>query len=380
MKIGIIIGTRPEIIRMAPIIKELEKRNTPFSLIHTGQHYDDNMSRQFFKELELKEPDYAHKIKSDDSEEIFAEMIIYLKSIIRKETYNAIIVQGDTNSALAGALVAIKNQIPIIHIEAGNRCYDFRKPEEVNRILIDNISSLLFTQSEITKRFPLLENIPEKFVFNVGNTVVDTAMRYRRIAKEKSDRYKKNKLKDYVLVTLHRAETVDKKEHLTEFIQALKKISKEKPIIFTIHPRTKRRLNELSLFDEINTAENISTIGPISYFDFLALLDESILLLTDSGGALKEASAYKVPCVLYAETWPDHEGKDKFWKLSEYNQNRVFNLFKEMTTTEYSKKLTHLKCPFGEGDTAEKIVNITLDNLKKKSLNIPIRPITSTEL
>jgi len=300
--IMLIFGTRPEIIKLSPIIRELEKRKENYILLHTGQHYSYEMDKIFFEELELPEPDYKLDIgvKAKTHAEQTGLMLIEIEKILIKEKPKIIIVQGDTNTTLAGALSARKlNSIKIAHVEAGLRSYNWEMPEEINRIIVDHISDILFTPTEKAKENLLREGIPENKIYLVGNTISDAVYQNLEIAKRKSKilenlRIKKDK---YFLLTLHRAENVDHKDRLENILEGIKFVKEsfpEYPIVFPIHPRTKNRIKEFRLEEYLR---DLLVIDPVGYLDFLMLEANARLILTDSGGVQEEACILKVPCV-----------------------------------------------------------------------------------
>jgi len=300
--IVLIFGTRPEIIKLSPIIRELEKRNEDYILLHTGQHYSYEMDRIFFEELELPEPDYKLDIglKAKTHAEQTGLMLIEIEKILLKEKPKITIVQGDTNTALAGALSARKlNSIKIAHVEAGLRSYNWEMPEEINRIVVDHISDISFAPTEKAKENLLKEGIPENKIYVVGNTISDAAYQNLEIAKRKSKILEKLEVKKdrYFLLTLHRAENVDHKDRLVnilEGIRLVKEVFPEYHIVFPIHPRTKNRIRKFGLEEYL---KGLLVIDPIGYLDFLMLEANARLISTDSGGVQEEACILKVPCV-----------------------------------------------------------------------------------
>jgi len=298
----LIFGTRPEIIKLSPIIREFENKGKDFMLIHTGQHYSYEMDRILFEELELPEPDYKLNIglKTKTHAEQVGLMLIEIEKILLKEKPKIVIVQGDTNTTLAGALSARKlNSIKIAHVEAGLRSHNWEMPEEINRVIVDHISDILFAPTEKAKENLLREGIPENKIYLVGNTISDAVYQNLEIARGKSKilenlRIKKNK---YFLLTLHRAENVDHKDRLINILKGIKLVKENFPeynIVFPIHPRTKNRVKEFRLEEYL---KELLVIDPLGYLDFIMLEANARLILTDSGGVQEEACILKVPCV-----------------------------------------------------------------------------------
>jgi len=306
MKIVTIVGARPQFIKMAVVSRAIKnnnlnnKDNINEVRVHTGQHYDKNMSDIFFEELDIPKPDYNLNIGSSSHGKQTGEMLIKIEEVILKEEPDYVMVYGDTNSTLAGALVASKLHIPVIHIEAGLRSFNMNMPEEQNRILTDHISTFLFCPTESA-----VENLNKENIFdgkqlsrkkitvaNSGDVMFDAINYYKEIAKH-------NKLsifssldipKNYLLATVHRAENTDNKEKLINIFHALSKI--DTTIVLSLHPRTKKYISDYG----IKISDNIKLIEPIGYLDMICLEDNAKGIITDSGGVQKEAYFLKVPC------------------------------------------------------------------------------------
>jgi len=299
---ALILGTRPEIIKLSPIIRELENKNESYILIHTGQHYSYEMDRIFFEELELPEPYYKLNIglEAKTQAEQTGLMLIEIEKVLLKEKPRIVFVQGDTNTTLAGALSARKlNFIKIAHVEAGLRSNNWEMPEEINRIVVDHISDILFAPTEKAKENLLKEGIPENKIYVVGNTISDAIYQNLEIAKRKSEILEKLGLeKDgYFLLTLHRMENVDHRDRLENILKEIKLVKENFPeydIVFPIHPRTKNRIKEFGLGEYL---KGLLVKDPVGYLDFLMLEANARLILTDSGGVQEEACISKVPCV-----------------------------------------------------------------------------------
>lgn len=297
LKIAIILGTRPEIIKMSPIIRECEKLNLDYYVLHTGQHYSFEMDKIFFKDLQLPTPRYNLDVGSGLHGEQTAKMLSGIEKILVKDTPDVVLVQGDTNTVLAGALAASKLHIKIGHIEAGLRSFDRTMPEEINRVVADHISDYLFAPTENSKKYLLAEGIPEEKIFVTGNTVVDAVYQNLEISRQiKKTLFELNlKEGDYFLTTVHRAENTDKKERLSHILSGFAQIYKEfrLPIIFPAHPRTVKMINQFGL----EIPEGTEVISPMGYLDFLQLESGAKLILTDSGGLQEEACILGVSCI-----------------------------------------------------------------------------------
>ena len=363
MKLSIILGTRPEIIKLSPIIRALEKTNVDWHIIHTNQHYSENMDKIFFKELNLPNPKYNLNIGSGTHGEQTGKMLIKIEKVLLKEKPDVVIVQGDTNTVLAGALVASKLKIDIAHVEAGLRSFDRTMPEEINRVLTDHLSSYLFAPTEIAKNNLLREGIDKEKIFVVGNTIVDATLQNLKIAEKNID------VKDflngidnnYFLLTLHRAENVDNKNRLKEIIDALFEMIEiyKKPIIFPIHPRTKNRLKEFNLFERLKSNKNIEIIEPVGYLEFLMLEKNAELILTDSGGVQEEACILKVPCITLRDNTERPETVEVGANiLVGSDKNKLIEAVEIML-----KRDKNWINPYGDGKSGERIVKILIERM-----------------
>ena len=314
-KILIVVGTRPNFMKASPLVKVL-KKHSKFKpvLVHTGQHYDTNMSDSFFKDLSLPEPDVHLGVGSGSHAEQTGKIMIEFERICLLEKPDVVIVVGDVNSTIACALVAAKFCIPIAHIESGLRSFDRTMPEEINRLLTDQISDYLFTSCEDANQNLINEGIPENKIFFVGNVMIDSLLSHIKIAQKSNILQKlglkKNKsLKKFAVLTLHRPSNVDNPDILKGILNILNSLSKKIPIIFPSHPRTVKLINKFKLTGMIHYTDNISpyelkktnqkilATPPLSYLDFLCLMSNAALVLTDSGGIQEETTILRVPCL-----------------------------------------------------------------------------------
>lgn len=295
-----ILGTRPEIIKLSPLIRACIVQNIPHTLIHTGQHYSYELSDLIFQDLNLLKPDYNLAIGSAPHGEQTGKMLIALEPILRKDKPSAVIVLGDPNSAFAGALAAAKLHIPVCHVEAGRRSFDKRMPEELNRLMIDQISDTLFTPNEWTRANLLREGIDESCIILSGDPIVDAVLENAEIASMKSSVFQELGLtrENYFLATIHRPENVDNRENLSAIISAFKKLSEQYqcPFVFPVHPKTQKKIVEYG----IDTGTLIIT-PPQGYLDFLQLESSCKALLTDSGSLQEEACILQIPCITIRE-------------------------------------------------------------------------------
>jgi UDP-N-acetylglucosamine 2-epimerase (non-hydrolysing) len=288
MRIAVVLGTRPEIIKMASIIKHLESGNYDYDIIHTQQHYDANMSDTFFDEMGLPEPDYRLSVGSRTHCAQIANAMLKLEKVYLKIKPDVVLVEGDTNTVLAGALAAAKLSISVGHVEAGLRSYDHRMPEEYNRRIVDHISDLLFAPTDLNVSTLHREDVWGK-IFVTGNTVIDACIEYLPLAERKSKILHKIRFDEFALATAHRAENVDDQEVLRNLVRIFSGCPL--PVVYPAHPRTVKRLKESGLLERLVSHENVQLIDPVGYLDLLVLMKHSSFIMTDSGGIQEEATA-----------------------------------------------------------------------------------------
>lgn len=351
MKIAIILGTRPEIIKMGPIIRECEKQGIGYYVLHTGQHYSYEMDRIFFDQLKLPEAKYNLDVGSGLHGKQTAKMLTGIEEILIKDRPDVVLVQGDTNTVLAGALAASKLQIKIGHVEAGLRSFDRIMPEETNRIIADHISDNLFTPTETSRKYLLDEGITKERIFVTGNTIVDAAYQNLEISKNGANILDKFGLKEkeYFIATTHRAENVDDKKRLSGILKGFSQIYNEfkLPIIFPAHPRTVKMINGF----RFEVPEGTHLIEPLGYLEFLQLEKGAKLILTDSGGVQEESCILKVPCVTLRENTERPETVDVGANLIAGTDERIIQSTRKMleSSSEWDN-------PYGNGDAAELIL------------------------
>ena len=352
-KIAVTLGTRPEIIKMAPVIRELETRGAVFFVLHTGQHYSYNLDGVFFEQLKLPKPGYNVGAGSGSHAEQTARILVGVEKILLWENPNIVLVQGDTNSVLATALTAAKLHIKVGHIEAGLRSYDRTMPEEINRILADHCSDYLFAPTEKAKTILLGEGIPEEKISVTGNTIVDAVHQNLEMARGQSHILDTLHLgsREYLLVTLHRQENVDNRARFTSILEALDRVSAEfrLPLVYPIHPHSRKQMIELNL-----KAPQLTLIEPVDFLDFLQLESNARLILTDSGGVQEEACIIGVPCVTIRDNTERPETIEVGANiLAGTSPDKILESARKMMRGK--KKWPN---PFGDGNAAEKIVNI----------------------
>jgi UDP-GlcNAc3NAcA epimerase len=311
MKIISIVGTRPQFIKCAPLSSELRKEYTEI-LVHTGQHYDPEMSAIFFEGLEIPQPDYNLGVGSGSHGKQTGEILIGVENVLLKEKPDLVLVYGDTNSTLAGALAAAKLHIPVAHVEAGLRSFDRTMPEEINRIVTDHISDLLFCPTKTAVKNLANEGITN-CVHHVGDVMADALAFNREIAQKKSRILETLVLaeKEYCVLTVHRASNTDNRQNLTSIILAVGEAGV--PVVFPVHPRTRKYLQEYGLLDTM--PGNILFIEPVGYLDMIRLMAGARKILTDSGGMQKEAYMLGVPCITLRENTEWVETVEAGWNV-----------------------------------------------------------------
>ena len=378
MKIVTVIGARPQIIKAAALsraIKEHFTKEVKEVIVHTGQHYDDNMSQVFIDELGIPQPDYNLGVGSASHGVQTAKMIEGIEEILLKEKPDYLVLYGDTNSTLAGAIAASKIHVPIAHIEAGLRSFNKSMPEEINRICCDHCSTLLFSPTATGFKNLINEGFnpdnKRKFtidnpgIYHCGDVMYDNSKYFATIADKRSQILDKERLRgvDYVLCTIHRDNNTDQPQRLNAIFKALLKISESKKVVIPLHPRTSKLLNtnlEKALFDNITINPNIKILPPASFLDMIVLERHSQMVVTDSGGVQKEAFFFQKPClILRSETeWKEivECGAAVITDADEKKIIESYNNFAENPPHKYPEI-------FGDGDAASFICKEMLENL-----------------
>ena len=353
MKISIVLGTRPEIIKFSPIIRECESLDLDYFILHTGQHYSFNMDRVFFEQLELPKAEYNLDVGSGSHAEQTGKMLIGIEKVLRREEPDVILVEGDTNTVLAGALAAVKLGIKVGHMEAGLRSYDRQMPEEINRVLADHCSDLLFAPTEKSKRILFGEGIPEEKIFVTGNTIVDAVYQNLEIAKRKVNVYDWLGIYDggYFLATVHRQENVDDEKRFRGILKSLELVREEFgfPVVYPIHPRAEKQLKVFNV--KVN---GVKIVEPLDYLSFLQLESNAKLILTDSGGVQEEACILGVPCVTLRYNTERPETLD-------VGSNVLAGTNPYEVVKKAELMLNGKNCwenPFGDGKAGERIIRI----------------------
>lgn len=356
MKVAIVLGTRPEIIKLAPIINKLPKKNT--HVIFTGQHYDYEMSLRFIEQLGLPKPDYSLKITHSDPPTQIGEIITKLPKIFKKIKPDTVIVQGDTNTVLAASLASLKTKIPISHVESGLRSFDWRMPEEHNRIATDHLSKYLFAPTKISKDNLISEHVHGR-IFVTGNTVIDAINTYAEMSSKKSSFAVE--VENYILMTLHRAENVDHKKTLGSIINAV--LETKHNIIFPVHPRTAKRLREFNLYQKLQKSENILLLDSVGYFEMLELMKNCSFIVTDSGGIQEEATAPKIRKKVLVTRKTTDRPEAVTTGMSQVIGVEKKNIVKAIKKVILNPSINSKKNPYGKGDASQKIIKILQKNL-----------------
>ncbi|ASJ11444.1 non-hydrolyzing UDP-N-acetylglucosamine 2-epimerase [Thermococcus thioreducens] len=353
MKIATIVGARPQFIKMAPVSREFEKAGIDEVIVHTGQHYDYEMNRVFFEQLNIREPDYYLGVGSGTHGYQTGEMLKRIEEVLTREKSDLVLVYGDTNSTLAGALAAVKLHIKVAHVEAGLRSFDKRMPEEINRVLTDHVSDYLFAPTETAVKNLHNEGI-KKGVYLTGDVMYDALLHNIKIARRNSKILEKLSLKpkEYLLATVHRAENTDNRRNLERIVEAF--VESGEFIVFPAHPRTQKYLKAYGLIGKIKSVGNVMLIPPVGYLDMLVLEENAGKILTDSGGVQKEAYFLKVPCITLREKTEWVETVEDGWNiLVGADKEEILKAIKEFEPNgeTYTYK-------FGDGKASEKIVKI----------------------
>lgn len=358
MKIVTIIGARPQFIKAAVVSKAFKEHNINEVLVHTGQHFDQNMSQIFFEEMGIPAPNYNLHIHGLSHGAMTGQMLEKTEEILLKEKPDFVLVYGDTNSTLAGALAAVKIHIPVIHIEAGLRSYNMQMPEEVNRILTDRISSILFCPTDTAVanlQSEGYDKINAKIV-NSGDVMEDSATFFNEVAKTRSNILNQLGLKtnSYILATIHRAENTDNPDKLLGIFNALEKINKDIPVILPLHPRTANILKQKGIQTDIQIIE------PVGYLDMTILTSNASMILTDSGGLQKEAFFFNRFCITLREETEWVELVDNGYNfLAGSDTEKIIQAFQTIKNREFIKKHNF----YGGGKASENIANYLVKNI-----------------
>ncbi|MCH8156597.1 MAG: UDP-N-acetylglucosamine 2-epimerase (non-hydrolyzing) [Nitrospinae bacterium] len=359
MKILNIVGARPNFIKIAPLMAEMNRvKGFDPVLLHTGQHYDEHMSRIFFDQLEIPQPDYNLEVGSGTNSEQVGEIIKRFDPVIQQVRPDALLVVGDVNSTVACALVASYHSIPVIHVEAGLRSFDRSMPEEINRILTDQISDLLFVTEKVGVDNLINEGIDSRKIHLVGDVMVDSLLRHKDFSDRTSTILDSLGLepRQYAVLTLHRPSNVDQAQTLESILTGISELSKELRVVFPIHPRTKKMIREFKLDHFL---ESMTLLEPQPYLDMIRLMSQSRMVLTDSGGIQEETTILDVPCLTIRENTERpvtiEEGTNS---LVGTNGSNILKVAKSILELGRQRKK---RSDLWDGKAAERICRILLD-------------------
>jgi len=352
MKVLTVVGARPQFIKAAMVSRALRSRGVNETLVHTGQHYDEEMSKIFFEELVIPKPDYNLEIGSGTHGVQTGRMLEGLEEVTHREEPDWVMVHGDTNSTMAGSLAAAKLRVPVAHVEAGLRSFNRAMPEEVNRVVADHLADLLFAPTDVSVRNLAKEGIQGEHVQQVGDVMYDAVLHYGKRVRAESTVLKQLNLEEgeYFVATIHRAENTDCPERLQAISGALESLHSILPVIWPMHPRTRKALKDKELDPQVYVAE------PLGYLDMQRLEQSASVILTDSGGIQKEACFHGVPCVTVRR-------ETEWVELLETGWNRLANPFDPQAIQEAVIQAQtailpdNLDSPYGDGRAAEKIAD-----------------------
>jgi len=363
MKIISIVGTRPNFMKIAPLVDEIKRhKNIEHILIHTGQHYDREMSKLFFDDLRIPKPDINLGVGSGSHEEQIKAIKSRLKEVFSKENPDLVIVVGDVNSTLAGAQAAHESGIKVAHVESGLRSFDNTMPEEVNRIKTDRISDILLITEKSGNENLLNEGVDSKKIFFVGNVMIDTLLKHREMAKRSKILEKLGlNSKSYAVLTLHRPSNVDTRRGFVKIAEILDEIQEKIKIIFPVHPRTRNNIAKFNLDEELKMMKNLIVTEPLGYLDFLRLMDNSKFVLTDSGGIQEETTVLNVPCITLRDNTERPVTVEQGTNLLvSTNKDKIIEKFIDVINNKISIKN---KIPeLWDGKAAQRIVGVLLKN------------------
>ena len=366
MKILNIVGARPNFMKVAPLHRAFSKNpNITSKIIHTGQHFDAKMSDVFFEQLELPKPHYFLGVGGGSHTEVTARTMIEFEKIVRQEKPDVVLVVGDVNATLACALVAVKEHIPLVHVEAGLRSGDRKMPEEINRILVDSIADHLFITEQDGLDNLKKEGIDAQKVHFVGNVMIDSLIYYKEKASKLNIAGQMKIEGDYILVTMHRPANVDTKEGLESILEIIENASLHLSIVFPIHPRTKNNMERFGLTERLNDIPNVFITEPQGYLEFLNLMDNAKIIVTDSGGIQEETTFLKIPCLTFRNSTerPITVTMGTNQLLSDLNPVTAYQKIKDVLDGNFKKGQIP---PLWDGHAAERIADKIIELYGKK--------------
>jgi len=363
-----VLGTRPEIVKLAPIIRACDRAAVDYSVVHTGQHYSKRLDGVFFDDLELPTPEYNLEVGSGDHAAQTGEMVARLGEVFEQESPDIIVVQGDTNSAFAGGIVASKRDATLAHVEAGLRSFNREMPEELNRVLIDHAADYLFAPTDEAADQLRTEAIPDRRIEVTGNTVVDAVQQHERLARSKSDVLAELGIESepFALMTAHRPGNVDDRDRFRGLLDGVARYASvtDMPVVYPVHPRSAEKIDEFDLA----VPEEIRCIEPLNFLDFLRLESEAAVVVTDSGGVQEETCVLGTPCVTVRESTERPEtvavGSNV---LAEPTPESIVS-----AAVEVRRGHNDWEAPFGDGDAAERILETLEVDVPTRLGEVPV--------
>jgi len=359
----IVMGTRPEIVKMASVVDSCRTLGVDHRIVLAAQHYDWEMSGLFMKQLGLGKPDCRVRVGSGSNAVQTARAMVGLERIILRDRPEAVVVQGDTNMVLAASLASVKAHVPVFHVEAGVRSYDLRMPEEHNRRIVDHVSSYLFAPTLHTARVLRKENVWGK-ISVVGNTVIDACLKFMGMARKKSDLLRRIRYDRFALATLHRAENVDQASTLRTLVKVLTSLSL--PVVFPVHPRTMQRLCSYRLVSKLKASPNVQLLPPVGYFDMLTLMGKCTFIVTDSGGIQEEATSpniRKFVFVLRRRTDRPESVRSGFAKLMGTQDHK--SIARSIDRLSNMPISVPMASPYGDGRAGARIAHVLMSECER---------------
>jgi len=364
MKILNIVGARPNFMKVAPLHRAFSAHpKIESKILHTGQHYDAKMSDIFFNQLGMPEPHYYLGIGGGSHAWTTANIMLKFEEILKEDRPDLVLVVGDVNSTVSCTLVAIKMGIPVAHVEAGLRSGDRTMPEELNRLMTDSVANFLFVTEQSGMIHLAKEGVPDEKIFFVGNVMIDSLVHFRAKATEsKILEEVKVAPKDYILMTMHRPHNVDNEKGLKDILQIIKDATRHKPVVFAIHPRTTNNMKKFGLYEELENIEGLTLLGPQGYLEFLKLMDNAALIITDSGGIQEETTYLQVPCMTFRDTTerPITVDLGTNFLMKDLNPTTVRLQMEDILSGNAKEGVIP---PLWDGKTSERIANILTDKL-----------------
>jgi UDP-N-acetylglucosamine 2-epimerase (non-hydrolysing) len=367
MKILSIVGARPNFMKIAPLHRAFQAhpKITSSKILHTGQHYDAKMSDIFFNQLELPKPDYYLGVGGGSHTYQKANVMLKFEEVLKEDRPDVVLVVGDVNATAACSIVAVKMGIPTVHVEAGLRSGDRTMPEEINRVITDAIVDMLFVTEQSGMIHLAKEGVPDEKVFFVGHVMIDSLIYFReKASKETILRDIEVSPKDYILMTMHRPHNVDNKKGLKDIIQIIKNAAQHKKVVFAIHPRTSNNMEKFGLYEELEAIEGLKLLGPQGYLQFLKLMDNAALIITDSGGIQEETTYLQVPCMTFRDTTerPVTVELGTNFLMKDLNPETVRIQMEDILNGNAKQGVIP---PLWDGKASERIANILVEKLSK---------------